>query len=304
MKSQNGQVILILILIMTVALSIGLSIVQKSLIDISTSSKVEQSSRAFSAAEAGVEEALRSSSDASCTNCQSFTNSSSIKEISDSKFPVVQAAGNQQDGLEYPPLGKEDVAQFWLADLNNNDSFGRPAEFYMPSTKTSDRGIEIYWGSPTAEKAAIAVKIVYYDGTAYKPASYYFDSDAARYTSNGFINASAKCSDSLATINTTLGNNRSFYCKIVIDSLSSPPFPSSGLMLVRTRLLYNSTSQPIAIRGYKTCGAGCSLPPQARSIIATGISGETQRKVNVFLLDKVVPPYFDYAIFSAGEIKK
>ncbi len=47
MNNQKGQLILILILVMTVALSIGLSIVQKSLVDVSTSSKVEQSSRAF-----------------------------------------------------------------------------------------------------------------------------------------------------------------------------------------------------------------------------------------------------------------
>ena len=58
MKEQKGQVILILILVMTVGLAIGLSIVQKSLVDISTASKIEQSSRAYSAAEAGVERAF------------------------------------------------------------------------------------------------------------------------------------------------------------------------------------------------------------------------------------------------------
>jgi len=52
------------------------------------------------------------------------------------------------------------------------------------------------------------------------------------------------------------------------------------------------------------CGADCSLPPQARKLIATGISGQTQRRIQVFRLDKVVPPYFDYAIFSTGEINK
>src|SRR3989339_1641784 len=58
-RRQAGQVILILILVMAVALAIGISVIQRSLSDISTSSKVEQSSRAFSAAEAGIEKALR-----------------------------------------------------------------------------------------------------------------------------------------------------------------------------------------------------------------------------------------------------
>ena len=56
---EKGQIILILLLVMTVALGVGLTIVQRSLTDISTSTKVEQSSRAFSAAEAGIEKALQ-----------------------------------------------------------------------------------------------------------------------------------------------------------------------------------------------------------------------------------------------------
>lgn len=307
---QKGQAILILILVMTVALAIGLSIVQRSLVDISTASKVEQSSRAFSAAEAGIEKALTGSANLNCTsqtddvNCQSFTETSStIKEITDTGFPAEQITGNQQPGLEYPPMGKEDVAQFWLADLNSTTN-NPPTEFYMPATKTTNRGIEIYWGNPNAEKAAISVKIIYHNGSAYTTAGYFFDPDSTRSLSNGFVNVSANCSNSLSPIETTSGLNRSFYCKRVIDASSSPVFPSSGLMLVRVRLLYNSTHQPITVRGHGICGRECSLPSQARSIAATGISGETQRKVNVFLLDKVVPPYFDYAIFSAGEIKK
>ena len=44
-----ATIILILVLVMTVALAIGISVIQRSLSDISTATKVEQSSRAFSA---------------------------------------------------------------------------------------------------------------------------------------------------------------------------------------------------------------------------------------------------------------
>lgn len=296
--SQKGQIILLLILVMTVALAIGLSVVQKSLVDISTASKVEQSSRAFSAAEAGIEKALKSNTNATCANCQNFTESSSqIANIDDRvQIPPTPALNTQQVGLEYPPLAKEDVAHFWLADPTTT------TEFYMPASKAAGRGIEIYWGNPNAEKAAIAVKVIYYDGSKYTTAAYHFDSDGSRTPNNGFTDASGNCTTH--NINTTSGTNRSFYCKGIIGSFTSPSFPSSGLMLLRAKLLYNSTSQPIAVRGYGTCGKDCSLPPQAREIISTGVSGETQRRVKLFLLDKVVPPYFDYAIFSAGEISK
>lgn len=305
---------MILILVMTVALSIGLSVVQKSLVDVSTASKVEQSSRAFSAAEAGIEKALSSSASLNCTDqtdtdiCESFVNSSVIKEIDASGFiPAVPGDASsgldpQQNALEFPPLAKEDIAQVWL--INPTSTANPPTEFYMPSSKTANRGIEIYWGSPTAEKAALEVKIIYYNGSAYTTAPYYFDSDASRSSGNGFTNVSGDCSASLTPIDTTTGASRSFYCKRIINPSSTPAFPSSGLMLVRMRLLYNSTSQPVAVRGYGTCGQACSLPPQARIVTSTGVSGETQRTIKVFQLDKVVPPFFDYAIFSAGDITK
>lgn len=295
---MRGQAIIALILIMTVALAIGVSVIQKSLVDVSTSTKVEQSQRAFSAAEAGIEKALRG---ADVSGGVILENQSSAQVQDTGLLPYTAASGSQQDGLEYPPISKEEFAHIWLADPTSPTN--PPSEFYMPATKLDPgRGIEIYWGTPTAEKAAIAVKIVYYDGTAYKVAAYYFDSDATRALSNGFIDASASCTS--PTINTTSGTNRSFYCKRIIDSSSSPAFPSSGLMLVRMRLLYNSSSQPVALRGYGTCGPQCSLPPQARIIASTGTSGETQRILQVFQIDKVVPPYFDFAIFSAGEISK
>lgn len=296
--NNKGQVILLLILVMTVALAIGLSVVQKSLVDISTASKVEQSSRAFSAAEAGIEKTLLYPTGSCGTDCNiNFSDNSSTATVSDvPSMPAPATVGNRQEALEFPPLAKEDVAQVWLADLNS--AANPPTEFYMPGSKTTNRGIEIYWGSTAVDKAAISIKIIYFDGTNYSTMPYYYDSDLSRATSNGFTGGSC----ATYSIDTTSGINRSFYCKQIITA--PLPFPSLNLMLVRIRLLYNSGSQPVAVRGFGTCGHDCSLPAQARTIISTGISGETQRKVKVFQLNKVVPPYFDYAIFSAGDILK
>ena len=76
-------------------------------------------------------------------------------------------------------------------------------------------------------------------------------------------------------------------------------------MLIRARLLYNyKSSQPFALQAVGICGKDCSIPPQVKKIVSIGVSGETQRKVKVFQVPKVVPPIFDYAIFSTGDIKK
>lgn len=284
MKNQRGQIILVLILVMTVTLAIGLSIVQKSLTDVSTASKVEQSSRAFSAAEAGVEQTLTRGVNCTGSGCRSFAeNNSSIKEIVDSGLiPNTPSVGTRQVALEFPPLAKEDIVQVWLADLNSPSN--PPADFYKQTT------LDIYWGNSATDRAAIEVTLVSFENGSYKSTKWYLDQIQRN---NGFTQVTS-CGGY------SVGNN-TYQCRETLTGL-----PTSGAMLLRARLLYNTTSQPFAVwvPAASTCGSPCSLPPQARSITSTGIAGETQRSVNVFQLDKVVPSYFDYAIFSAGEISK
>ncbi|MBI2018656.1 pilus assembly PilX N-terminal domain-containing protein [Candidatus Daviesbacteria bacterium] len=283
--NEKGQIILTLILVMTVALAIGLSVVQKSLVDVSTSTKVEQSSRAFSAAEAGIEKKLRG--DASCTetSCVSFEETGSEATVLDSNLiPAVPSSGTRQDPLEYPPLAKEDVAHVWLADYTSTAN--PPQNAYVQTS------LDIYWGNSATDKAALELTLVYHNGALYQSRKWYLDNPSAtRGVANNF-DITAVCS----------GDHRVgsgiYQCKKTIDSLPA------GLMLLRARLLYNTTSQPFAVQAVGTCGQDCSIPPQARNITSTGAAGESQRKVNLFQVNKVVPPYFDYAIFSAGEISK
>lgn len=298
---QSGQIIMALILIMSVALAIGLSVIQKSLVDISTATKVEQSQRAFSAAEAGVEKALQGAGSTSLS-LENF----SAATVSDLPLlPFTATPGNFQDGLEYPPMAKEEVAHVWLADPASN----------LPTcdvgkTCYQQASLEIYWGDPLAgDKAAIEAKIIYYDAvsSSYKVKAYYLDPEIGRgngftTTANPQADVALSCPSGLVT--TTQGAGRSFTCKATVSTLPS------GLMLVRMRLLYNSSSQGVAVRAAVACGAGAgdckpySLSPQARIIVSTGTSGETQRTLKLFQLIKVVPPFFDFVIFSAGEVNK
>lgn len=287
MEKQKGQIILILILVVTVALVIGLSVIQKSLSDVSTSTKVEQSARAFSAAEAGIEKAIQTDKAVPSFN---LGNDVKLQEVQKNDVPALGQA------LEYPPLSKEEVAQVWLAvpDTLNN---------YYKQTS-----LDVYWGSTKAtdrEQPAIEIKVIYQDASGFISLPFYIDpvTGTGGQLSNGFKDPSvyppAGCGGyQIAT--SFSPPDRPFKCKI---SLSGLPNSASGLpklILMRVRFLYNSTSQPFAVAPT----GGDSLPVQAKIFTSTGVAGETQRKVQVFRLDKVVPPYFDYAIFSAGEIKK
>lgn len=288
--NKKGQIILALILVMTVALAIGLSVIQKSLVDVSTATKVEQSSRAFSAAEAGIEKALKNSDcGAGGVNCNvAFTENDSSATVSDSNLlPATAPIGTQQGPLEYDSLlGKEDVGHVWLADYTS--SANPPTAGYTQST------LDVYWGNSDSDKAAIELSLVYYDGSRYTSKKWYLDHIVVRNPANSFEPVACTKNYSLA----------GYQCKKVLDFSSITSNPSARLMLIRARLLYNTTSQSFAVQAVGTCGSACSIPPQKRVIISTGASGETQRTVRVFQMQKVVPPYFDYAIFSAGEISK
>ncbi len=292
LHQQSGQAILILLLVMTVALAIGLSVIQRSLTDVTTSTKVEQSSRAFSAAEAGIERALTSSDAYLSTdlNQVKFDDTKSNAFIFDSGLlPLPKQA------LEYPPLAKEDIAHVWLAD-----PFTSPVQSYYKKTS-----LEIYWGEQGIidpnNRPAIEIAIIYSEGGAYKAKRFYLDPTSSRANDNGFIDVSSGCSNLLGGIDTSMGPDRKFYCKYTLQSLPAE------LMILRARMLYNNTNQPFAVKPVCVSGdalISCSLPPQARVITSIGLSGETERRVQLFKLEKVVPPYFDYSIFSAGDINK
>lgn len=306
MENAKGQIIVTLILVMTVALAIGLSIIQKSLVDVSTATKVEQSSRAFSAAEAGIEKALKSiNCGAGGVNCSvTFSENNSSATVNDSNLiPAVPPVGTQQSPLEYPPLAKEDVAHFWLADLDSTDPSNPPLCGPSISCYYTKPTLDVYWGNSTTDRAALELTLVYYgtnptdpvDPSAkYRNRKWYLD----QFDRNNNFHQGCGYTSSSSVENYT--------CKFTIGGTQDPngSLPA-GLILLRGRLLYNTTSQPIAIQAIWPCsGNGCFIPSQARVLVSSGVSGETQRKVKLFQLNKVVPPYFDYAIFSAGEIRK
>ena len=300
MLKEAGQIILTIILVMTVILSVGLSVVQKSLTDISTSTTVEQSSRAFSAAEAGIEKALQGDSSG-----VSFKDNASSSQITDSGLiPVSPAQGTRQEPLESDPLSREEIIQFWLADYTSTRN--PPAIFYNPPSPTPGRKLDIFWGSSSKDKAALELTLISYNTTtgSYEWRKWYLD-QVARTPANGF------CQVTTCTGGYSIGAN-TYQCKKTLGDSTCPnvninvndnPLPT-GLMAIRARLLYNDNSQPVAIQAEGTCGKDCSLPAQKRDIISVGSSGNTQRKVKVSQWPQVVPFYFDYAIFSAGDIKK
>src|SRR5258708_9711539 len=86
-NSQNGQIVVVLVLVMLVALTIGLAITLRSVSDVTTSTQTEQSSRAFSAAEAGIERAIQDGPGAAQTSQFALDNQSNAQVTLSSNLP-------------------------------------------------------------------------------------------------------------------------------------------------------------------------------------------------------------------------
>ncbi len=296
MTKESGQIIIILLLTMLVALTIGLSLVQSSITDLASSAKTEQATRAFSAAEAGIEKALNDST-ATLVSSSETGNQSQATVTVDNSVP-----SGSVDALEYPPIGKADLAHFWLID---------PAD----ESKTYKRNdVVIYFGNTgtdfdSSNIPAIEVNLITRDNDGnYVSRKSYYDPVILRASTNKFtLVPSSDCSASPGMGVTTSYSSpstqeRFFYCK---QSLTVK-YGSEEPMLIRLRVLNSSRNQSVAVsKGSQPCnGAGCTLPAQATLYTAVGTAGQTEKTITVFKERNVVLPFFDFAIFSNSSITK
>src|SRR3990167_6486206 len=68
LNSKGGQGLLVIVVIMVVGLTVGLAVASRSITNIRTSTEEENSQRAFSAAEAGIEKVLKTGASSSLSN--------------------------------------------------------------------------------------------------------------------------------------------------------------------------------------------------------------------------------------------
>lgn len=298
---EKGQAVIILLLIMLVALTIGLAITQRSLTDISTSNKGEESSRAFSAAEAGIEQALQTGVASPVTNLGN--NSGAVVNISNA-LPTPSQLGA---ALELPPISKSTTAQIWLAS-----GFNTPGVAGLTPVTPPISSLQVYFGDPVespTDQPAIEVNILsqYTSGSippdcstpagGYMVCKYFFDSNSSRSgsTGNGFtpVTCSSYSTSIVGVSSVTSPTTDNFYCTATVNTPGTP-------ILARIRLFYSNANQKIAVLP----GGASSLPSQAQVYTSVGTSGQTRKTVQVLRLPKVIPQLFDFALFSVGPIQK
>lgn len=279
--TEQGQVVLVLLLTMLVGLGIGLAVTQKSITDVTTSTQTEQASRAFSAAQAGLERALLNPAPSVVINKTELDNKSSASVTVNANQPVVGAG----TPLEFPGVISDTIGQVWLAN---------PATIAAYYTQNN---VNLYFGDESAaELPAAEIVAIVKNGSNYVATRTYIDTNNSRTAQNGFTN----CPGNPAAITTTSGTGRDFKCLVNIPLSTGTP------IMIRVKLLYTTTGQNVAVAPVNfPCGGSlsCELPPQASIFTSTGLSGQSQKTLQVFKTTEV-PYLFDYAIFSAADLAK
>jgi hypothetical protein len=266
-EAQRGQILLIVVLVMVTALTVGLSVAARTVTNIRTSQDAENSEKAFSAAEAGIEQSLTNSMPVT----GSFPNRSSYRT-------TVSTIG----GLEFPlnngvPILKDDSIDVWLSSYPN---YTNPWSGQMT----------FYWGqagdtcSPSeSSNTMAAIEIVVLSGTAANPflTRYAVDPCSQRSLSNGF--------DFISSGGGTVGGKTyAFRRSITVNS---------GIF-VRVIPLYAPVV--MGVRGCNATNTVCApLPSQGTVVEAVGTADNTQRKlVSYRRYPKIPTELFPYSFFA------
>jgi hypothetical protein len=290
---ESGQAIVLVLLSLSVVLTIVLFVMSRSITDISTSTNQADSVRAFSAAEAGVENALVAGSNVASgvDGDKASYNAIVIDIASGSKF------------FDYPiPLISGDTMTIWFV---NHDSATGSFICNVGSPCFTGNAFRVCWGNPgtpSDQDQTPAVEVsVYYETTpgdisTVQIARITFDPNDIRQSSNSFdAEGTGSCQNYAFTKTINFATNFT----PAINVYSS----DYGLIFAKVRMFYNTEiSHNIGVR--VDVGDNSSrLPSQGKVISSTGKAGQSNRKVNVF---QGWPefPFSGMAIFSLPGITK
>lgn len=281
-NNNSGQIVLLLVLITVVGLTIGLSLISRTVTDVRISSQIEQSGRAFSAAEAGVENALQSINSGAITP----TGSLSINNLEASANYSIRSFGGTSDVLVFKQTEVNSTQVVWLINHDNGRNIIIPTPPAVGPV-TYDSAIDICWGTNPNSEPALEISLYYISGGEYKVAKGAYEGIGGR--GNWFESPDSG-------INNCSGNYR--YHKVLTFNSPSPngfgiSDSSAVLLALRLKPIYASTGLAV-----HPLGGSFNLPIQGEIIISVGQTGtDTVRKIEVINNYKQMPTLFDFALF-------
>lgn len=279
LKHQRGQILLIVVLTMIIALTVGLSIASRIVTELRLSRQNEESQRAFQAAEAGIEQTLRQG--------QSISSSVNFDE-SNASFTTTFTSQSgasllMNNGLEVDQTVGADV---WLSDYSSD--LGEV--FLNPMGEGNPVTITIYWRSPnqtsclqgSGDATSPAIEVAVLSGDKESPSIAKYAYEASGCTRISGVPQGTSGNYTIGTGQTPFRNSATI---TVTDGLIMKVMPIYNSSLIGITAVSNGN--PIA------------FPPQGSIVESVGSAGDTVRKVTYFRSFPQLPlEVFPYSILS------
>jgi len=285
-KHSSGQALLLVLLGMAVVLTLSLSIVSRSITDVNITSRGEDYIRAFSAAEAGIEQVLTigTGTSGSFSNNASYT--ASITDL-----------GGGSSNYTYPfDLFSGESATIWFV---SHDASGNISCNGLPCF--SGNAIKVCWGksgtAPETDETPAIEMSLYYKTPRPLPDNDFSDvqvyrdprdpNQVRRDTLNNFGSASNS---------PDCGTDFAFYADFDLSGLGLSCVGIPGCMLfAKIKMIYNNSGHKLAVQT-----SGGTLPSQGFLIPSIGTAGESQARLEASQTYPEPPGIFDSGIFSLG----
>lgn len=264
---ESGQVVLITLLILSIATTIALSLIGRTTTDIRITSDIEESARAFSAAEAGIEEVLKSgtSMESAQTLSPGLTYQATIANIGGATGVYAFSRKTTKNTTE----------TLWLVN-HNDDGTLNETPTYTAST------LDLCWSSETTTPALV-VSIFYKEST-----------DGTYKVARGAYDPQGRSDNKFETgfgAGTNCGQDG--YYKKTIDFAALGISPAAdALLIMRVRPVYSDTNLAI--------DSGVNvIPLQGKTVESSGstTTGVT-RKITVFQQYRTPASIFDAGIVT------
>jgi Tfp pilus assembly protein PilX len=296
MGKQAGQILLIVILVVIVASTIGLSLASRSITNLRSSTEEAESQKALNAAEAGIERTIQSNvlptgiyiKGSNSSNNTTYT--THVEQVQNSSFSI-------NGGIKIP---KDEGADVWFV---NHDSNGNPD---YSSAVTFNNYLHLYWGSPTEtcgtanSPAAIQAIVITRNSGTSEIKSYRYAYDSCSRGNNFTTSESGNFTATEHKITGVSYGNRTPEIGDSKDLAKNISDINNRIILIRVVPIYKDSV--IGVYACSRAGANCTvLPLQGYRIDSTGISGEANRKIRVFKgWPEAYLPYLSYGLFVAN----
>jgi len=277
-RKDSGQTLLIILLVAAVILTIGLAVASYSITNIKISQQEEESARVFSAAEAGIEEALRLGGLPADGTVTVGDVTATVTQQSQGEDTAFNFAGDKFEAGE--------LANIWL--IGHDTDGDLDPSVYFPANGT----VTVCWGDNTDtsgdDTPALELALLYQDTGSFKIARGAYD---PKDRGNAFDLAD----------DTDGGNcgNLAFAKDISLGADLALPVGAVPYSL-RLRLLYNSSAQSLAVLANSNLPLQGSCYESTASIPQSGVT----RKVRQCQFFQSPPEIFDYVLFSGSNLSK